>query len=111
MTETSKSARRHAGKRRLDFSLLVPGHLPGGGTPALYHLPHCGTPPADQPQAANHAGWLKGLNRYSPLAIKLATFRLRLTRQGQHPLAKAAVGFNEQISGVNEQIPGRGQSY
>ena len=61
MTETSKSARRHAGKRRLDFSLLVPGHLPGGGTPALYHLPHCGTPTADQPQTANHARWLKGL--------------------------------------------------
>jgi hypothetical protein len=44
------------------------------------------------------------------LAIKLVTFRLRPTRQGQHPLAKAAIGLNEQISGVIKQISGRGQS-
>jgi hypothetical protein len=31
----------------------------------------------------------------------------RPTRQGQHPLAKAAVGLNEQIFGVTEQDPER----
>jgi hypothetical protein len=67
MTETSKSARRHAGKRRLDFSLLVPGPLPGGGTPALYHLPHCGTPTSDEVMtSSNLVGCTTGIPDAGP---------------------------------------------
>src|SRR5262249_48084568 len=45
------------------------------------------------------------LSLYSPLAIKLVTFRLPPTRQGQHPLAKAAMApTNKSLAQINKSL-------